>query len=203
MKKITDIKEQAKNKKRVSVYLDGEFYCGLDLVTAIKNRLKVGEFIEEETLVQIQYDSEMQACFDKALTFISSAVRTEKQIKDKLSKYGYLDEIIAKAIEKLKSYGYVNDEDYAKRFASTYKGVKGKRLIKLELKQKGVSEKDAETALEDIESQQEACDRLAEKYLKNKEKDQKNILKCYKYLLSKGFDYDEAKQAVDKFNSDN
>ena len=145
----------------------------------------------------------MQACFDKALTFISSAVRTEKQIKDKLSKYGYLDEIIAKAIEKLKSYGYVNDEDYAKRFATTYKGVKGKRLIKLELKQKGVSEKDAETALEDIESQQEACDRLAEKYLKNKEKDQKNILKCYKYLLSKGFDYDEAKQAVDKFNSDN
>ena len=200
MKKITDIKEQAKNKKRVSIYLDGEFYCGLDLVTAVKNRLKVGEFIQEETLVQIQCDSEMQACFDKALTFISSAVRTEKQIKDRLIKYGYLEEIVVKAIEKLKSYGYVDDEDYAKRYASTYKGVKGKRLIKLELKQKGVSEKDAETALSDIERQQEACDRLAEKYLKNKEKDQKNILKCYKYLLSKGFDYDEAKQAVDKFN---
>ena len=41
MKKITDIKEQAKNKKRVSIYLDGEFYCGLDLVTAVKNRLKI------------------------------------------------------------------------------------------------------------------------------------------------------------------
>ena len=84
MKKITDIKEQLKNKKRVSVYLDGEYYCGLDLVTALKYRLKVGEFIEEERLVEIQYTSEMQACFDKALTFISSSVKPEKQIKDKL-----------------------------------------------------------------------------------------------------------------------
>ena len=73
MRKITDIKEQVKNKKRVSVYLDGEYYCGLDLVTAVKNRLKVGQLIEEATLVQIQYDSEMQACFDRALTFISDS----------------------------------------------------------------------------------------------------------------------------------
>ena len=81
MKKITEIKEQAKNKKRVSVYLDGEFYCGLDLVTALKYRLKVGEFIDESRLIEIQYNSEMQTCFDKALNFISATVKTEKQIK--------------------------------------------------------------------------------------------------------------------------
>ena len=202
MKKITDIKEQVKNKKRVSIYLDGEYYCGLDLVTAVKNRLKVGQFIEEATLVQIQYDSEMQACFDRALTFISSSVKTEKQIKDKLKKLGYLEEIVDSAVEKLKGYGYVDDGDYAKRFASTYKGVKGKKLIKLELMKKGVSDVDAENAVSEIESQQETVDYLAEKYLKNKEKDKKNILKCYKYLLSKGFDYDEAKRAVEKYEID-
>lgn len=202
MKKITDIKEQLKNKKRVSVYLDGEYYCGLDLVTALKYRLKVGEFIEEERLVEIQYTSEMQACFDKALTFISSSVKTEKQIKDKLKKLGYLDEIIDSTLEKLKGYGYVDDGDFARRFTTTYKGVKGKKLIKLELKKKGVSDVDAENAVSEIQSQQETVDKLAEKYLKNKEKDKNNILKCYKYLLSKGFDYDEAKQAVEKYQID-
>lgn len=202
MKKITDIKEQLKNKKRVSVYLDGEYYCGLDLVTALKYRLKVGEFIEEERLVEIQYTSEMQACFDKALTFISSSVKTEKQIKDKLKKLGYLDEIIDSTLEKLKGYGYVDDGDFARRFTTTYKGVKGKKLIKLELKKKGVSDTDAENAVSEIQSQQETVDKLAEKYLKNKEKDKNNILKCYKYLLSKGFDYDEAKQAVEKYQID-
>ncbi len=202
MKKITDIKEQLKNKKRVSVYLDGEYYCGLDLVTALKYRLKVGEFIEEERLVEIQYTSEMQACFDKALTFIASSVKTEKQIKDKLKKLGYLDEIIDSTLEKLKGYGYVDDGDFARRFTTTYKGVKGKKLIKLELKKKGVSDVDAENAVSEIQSQQETVDKLAEKYLKNKEKDKKSILKCYKYLLSKGFDYDEAKQAVEKYEID-
>ena len=202
MKQITALKEQLKNKKRVSVYLDGEFYCGLDLITVMKYRLKVGEYIEENRLVEIQYEAELQACFDRALSFISSSIKTQKQIKDKLLSLGYLDEIVEKSIEKLKNYGYVDDGDYAKRFASTYKGVKGKKLIKLELRRKGVSEKDAENAVDDIESQQQACDNLAEKYLKNKEKDQKNLLKCYKYLLSKGFDYDEAKQAVEKYNED-
>ena len=199
MKKITDIKEQLKNKKRVSVYLDGEFYCGLDLITALKYRLKVGEFIDENRLIEIQYEAELQACFDRALNFISSSIKTQKQIQDKLKKLGYLDEIIEKVIDKLKSYGYVCDSDYAKRFASTYKSVKGKRLIKLELMKKGVKDIDAQTALNEIESQQDACNAIADKYLKNKEKDKKNILKCYKYLLSKGFDYDEAKQAVDRY----
>ena len=202
MKQITALKEQLKNKKRVSVYLDGEFYCGLDLITVMKYRLKVGEYIEENRLVEIQYEAELQACFDRALSFISSSIKTQKQIKDKLLSLGYLDEIVEKSIEKLKNYGYVDDGDYAKRFASTYKGVKGKKLIKLELRRKGVSENDAENAVDDIESQQQACDNLAEKYLKIKEKDQKNLLKCYKYLLSKGFDYDEAKQAVEKYNED-
>ena len=199
MKKITDIKEQLKNKKRVSVYLDGEFYCGLDLITALKYRLKVGEFIDENRLVKIQYEAELQACFDRALNFISSSVKTQKQIQDKLKKLGYLDEIIENVIEKLKSYGYIDDSDYAKRFTNTYKSTKGKRLIKLELMKKGVKDIDAQTALNEIESQQDACDTLADKYLKNKEKDKKNILKCYKYLLSKGFDYDDAKQAVDRY----
>jgi hypothetical protein len=30
------------------------------------------------------------------------------------------------------------------------------------------------------------------------EKSKENLLKCYKYLLSKGFDYDVAKSAVEK-----
>lgn len=202
MKQITAIKEQSKNKKRVSVYLDGEFYCGLDLVTALKYRLKVGEFIDENRLVEIQYNAEMQACFDKALTYISSSVKTEKQIKDKLLRLGYLDEIIEKTLEKLKDYGYVDDGDYARRYTATYKGVKGKKLIKLELRKKGVLEKDVDSALNQIESQQDACNRLADKYLKNKENDQKNLLKCYKYLLSKGFDYDEAKSSIDRYKKD-
>ena len=45
MGKITDIKPQARNKSRVSVYIDGRFCCGLEKITAALHRLKIGDEI--------------------------------------------------------------------------------------------------------------------------------------------------------------
>ena len=106
MKTITDLKPQLKNGKRVSVYLNGSYYCGLDLLTIMKYRLKVGSEIEESELIEIQKNSEAQACFDSALNIISKSVKTEKEIVDKLTKKGYLKEIIDEVLVKLRSYGF-------------------------------------------------------------------------------------------------
>ncbi len=202
MKTITELKTQAKNKNRVSVYLDGAYYCGLDVATVLKNRLKVGMEIEEQTLIEIQKESELQACFDSALTFISGAIKTEREVYQKLVKKGYLPEICSLAVEKVKSYGYLDDADYAKRYVSTYAKTKGKRLIGLQLKQKGVSDEQVEKAVLEIENQGETAKIIAEKYLKNKQVDKKILQKCYKYLLSKGFDYDDAKYAISCYNDE-
>lgn len=199
MKTITDLKPQVKNKGRISVYLNGSYYCGLDLATAVKYRLKKGQEIEENTLVEIQRNSELQACFDSALNLITKAIKTEKEIIDRLVKKGYLLEIAKETVVKLKSYGYIDDFNYADRYVETYKNVQGKRLIALKLKQKGISQEDAEKAISSVENQYEQAYILGQKYLKNKVIDKKNLQKCYKYLLSKGFDYDECKFAVQKF----
>ena len=105
MKTITDIKPQVKNAKRVSIYLDGVYYCGLDLLTTVKYRLKVGMQITEQELIDIQYEAEYRAALDSALSLVSKAYKTEKQVKDKLLTKGYLEEIVIKVIEKLKEYG--------------------------------------------------------------------------------------------------
>ena len=36
MPEITDITPQVKDKERCNIYVDGRFYCGLKLETAIK-----------------------------------------------------------------------------------------------------------------------------------------------------------------------
>ena len=198
MKTITELKPQAKNNKRVSVYLNGAYYCGLDLLTVMQARLKVGQEIDENTLVEIQRSSEAQACFDSALNFISKSVKTEKEIKDKLIKKGYLEEIVLETLEKLKSYNFVNDKDYINRYVSTYKNNKSKKLIKFELQKKGVNKLDVDECLDEIESEFETALKIAEKYVRNKEKDEKTFQKCYKYLLSKGFSYDDSLNATKK-----
>lgn len=202
MKTITDIKEQAKNKKRVNVYLDGVYYCGLDLVTAVKYRLKKGMQIKESDIVEMQRTSEMQACFDSALNYLSLSIKTTKQVRDNLLKKGYLSEVVDETVLKLNEYGYLNDLEYAKRYVESYKNSKGKRLIELELIKKGVKKECVYDALNLIEEQTESIEKLAEKYLKNKNKDLKTLQKLFKYLISKGFGYDEVQLAISSIKTD-
>lgn len=198
MNKITDIKPQVKNPTRCNVYLDNAFYCGLELETVMRYRLKAGDDIEKERLDEIQSDSETARAFDKALSFISLSKKTKKQVRDYLTKKGYTDKTIDSALEKMQSYAFVDDEDYARDYARSVSANKGKRLIALELKRKGVSDADASAALDELGDELPSATAVAEKYAKNKEKTRENLLKCYKYLLSKGFSYDTAKQAADE-----
>ena len=124
MKVITHLKVQVKNKKRVSVYLDGSYFCGLDLTTVMLNRLKVGMAIEESELVKLQLESEQSTAFDKALKYIERSVKTERAVREKLRSYGYVDEVISTVIEKLKGYNFVDDKNYAERYVNTYSKYK-------------------------------------------------------------------------------
>ncbi len=204
MKTITDIKPQVKNPTRCNIYLDNSFYCGLELETVMRHRLKIGASVSPEDLDEIQAESETMRALDKALNFISRSQKTKKQVEDYLESKGYLKKTIEAVLDKMSAYKFVNDQNYAKDYVKSASKNKGKRLISLELKRKGVSIDDMSEALNDIdgETETEAATKIAEKYLKNKEKTRENAVKCYKYLLSKGFDYETAKEAADKIIKD-
>ena len=198
MKVITDIKPQVKTPTRCSIYLDNVFYCGLELETVMRHRLKIGDQIEPERLDEIQFDSERVRALDKALSFVTKSKKTQKQVKEHLYSKGYTEQTVESVIEKMKDYRFLDDGDYAETYARSYSKTKGKKLIEIELKKKGVSEEDMSEAIENIGDQTESAVSIAEKYLKNKIKDKQNMLKCYKYLLSKGFEYDVAKSAIER-----
>ena len=202
MKVITDIKPQQKTPTRCNIYLNNNFYCGLELETVMKFRLKVGQEIEADKLDEIQCDSERLKATEKALNFLSNRAKTKKQVKEYLQKKGYTEKTVSAVMEKLIEYKYVSDENYAEDYVRVYSSKKGKRLIAMELKQRGVLEDDMRLALDSIENEEESALKIAEKYIKNKEKSKENLLKGYKYLISKGFDYDLAKQTVERIKTD-
>lgn len=198
MNKITDIKPQVKNPTRCNIYLDNVFYCGLELETVMRHRLKIGTEIEKERLDEIQCDSERTRALDKALSFISKSKKTEKQVRDYLTGKGYTEKTIDETIAKMSSYSFINDADFSADYARSYSKNKGKRLIALELKRKGVSDESMAEALDSLGDEMPSACAVGEKYSRNKEKTRENMLKCYKYLLSKGFSYDTAKEAAEK-----
>jgi regulatory protein len=199
---ITDIKPQIKDKKRCSVFIDGKFFCGLLSETAIIHKLKVGQFIETELLEKIQFDNEKNQALDKSLNFLSRSMKTKKQVEDYLKKKGYTQPVCDYVLEKLKDYKFVDDFEYSKSYINYKSKYKGKKLLELELKQKGADKEDIEKALNDMGDETESAKNVLNKYIKNKEFNKENLYKAFKYLLSKGFEYETAKTAISSLNGE-
>lgn len=203
MSKITAITAQEKRKDRCNLFVDGEFFAGVSLETVMKFRLKVGTETDEKYLKETLLESEKAEAVEKAAAYISSAYKTKRQVKDYLIKKGFGEDVAWYAVDKLKEYGYINDEAYARRFIESTGKTQGKRLMAYKLMAKGVKKDDVETAYEAVGgAAKENAAALAEKRLKNKEKTKENILKTYRYLISRGFSYEEASSAIEPFKED-
>ncbi len=204
MNEITEITPQIKDKTRCNVYVDGRFCCGLTLEAVMKNRLKVGQIVSEERLTEIQLESEKNTAFDKALTHLSATRKTEKQIREYLTKKGYLPAVIDYVTKKLRSYNFLNDSEYAEAYVESVAKRKGGRLIRMELRGKGVSDSEIDAALEErlgSDREEEAVKEILQKYMRGKDADKTTMQKAYRYLMGKGFDYDVAKAALSSYGS--
>ncbi len=202
MFEITSITPQQKDKTRCNIEIDGKFYCGMKLDTALANGLRAGMSVDTDFLSHLQLESEKMTALDKALRHISVSMKTEKEIRTFLKKKGYLEEVENYVIDKMKDYGYVDDETYAASYAAGASKRKGSRLIQLELKQKGVDGQIIESVLSSLTDETESAKKCLEKYMRGKPFDQATLRKAYRNLISKGFDYDTCKQAIESLKDE-
>lgn len=193
MGKITDISSQ-KNNKRVNIFIDGSFACGLEKITLLNERLKIGDEIQIEELSAIQLKSESATAFDKAVKYLSIRRRTQTEIFRYLKGKGYLDEVINSVTDKLIEYRYVDDEDFTRAYISTYKNKSGKIKLRYDLRRLGVAEEIISDALTERGDESAEAVALAEKYYRTHDKADRN--KLYTYLSGKGFTYDAIKEAT-------
>lgn len=203
MAEITSITPQKKDKTRCNIEVDGRFYCGMKLETVMANRLKVGAAVTPESLAAIQLESEKQTALDKALTHITASMKTERDIRDFLKRKGYLQDVSDYVVEKMNGYGFLDDALYARQYAESASKTKGARLIEAELRRKGISEEIASEAVGALQNGGESAKRVLVKYLRGKETGRDVLRKAFSYLISKGFDYDTAREALGSLREEN
>ena len=203
MRKITAITAQERKKNRVNLFVEGEFFAGVSLETALKLRLKAGDSVDTDKLNEILTESERAEAVQKAADYALKTLKTKRQVKDYLTRKGYSEETVWYAVDKLKEYGYIDDTEYSRRFIESTAKRQGRRLTEYKLMAKGVKKDDIALAYESAETNDfENARVLCEKYLKNKEKTKENVLKAYKYLIGRGFSYEQADYAVAAFKED-
>ena len=194
---ITKIKRIA-NTNRFHVYVDDKWNgIFLDEILAVYG-LKTGQELDDEGFAKIKNENDRKVAFDMATSYIEKYVVSEKGIKDYLKKKGFDFKVINSTVDKLKDYGLVNDESFAKNYFETLSATKGKRAIANKLKQKGVSAEIVENLLENVneDDEIEKATALAEKFVKNRQIDAKIKQKCLAHLIYKGYDYDVAQKAT-------
>jgi regulatory protein len=202
MSVITKISAQNKNKNRVNLYLDGEFFCGLDMLTVLKRRLKEGGEISADGLNEVCRESEGAGLFEKCVSYVCIRPRAEREVRAYLKEKGAPQATADEIVEKLRGYNYVDDAAFARFFTECHKKNWGMRRIEFELKMRGVSEEIIAEVSEESGSQDTEAAALAEKYVRQHggEFDRR---KLFNYLFSKGFDSDTIKAAIEGIGEDN
>lgn len=194
---ITKIKRIG-STNRFHIYID-EQWAGifLDEILAMYH-FKTGMEIDEEQFKVIKEENDEKVAFDMAVGYLEKYVVSEKGVSDYLKKKGFNGKVIKQTVEKLQEYGFADDEKFAKNYFESLSASKGKRAIASKLQQKGISKEIVERLLENVDDEQEVekATILAEKFVKNRQKDTKCKQKCLAHLIYKGYDYSVAQQAT-------
>ncbi len=202
MAKITTLKIQSRDKTRCNVYLDGEFAFGVSVENVYKFGLKVGKELSKDEIEELGREDQTGLALSKAISYATKALKTRFQVKTNLEKKGYDAKTVNFVLDKLTSNGLIDDVEYAKRYIETTSSTQGKKLIEYKLRSKGVKKPDIDYAfsLVSINSKENAYSVL-EKKLKNKSVTKEDLNKAYRYLVGRGFSYDEVSSAISEYKT--
>lgn len=193
---ITNLKQGVKNPNRVNVFVDGKYAFSLDVAQVVDFKLKVDLEISEEDLAELKKASEFGKLYQRALEWVLTRPRSEKETRDYLIKKIYEKKLdknyIDLIIERLKTKKYLDDEKFAEWYVENRfvkKGISRKRL-KTELIKKGIKKEIVEQVV-NFRNDEEEIQKIIER--KRKKYDDEKLIN---YLFRQGFDYQLVRSLV-------
>ncbi len=197
--KITAITQQVHHPDRYSIFIDDNFAFGLIMQDILYFKLKEGEEISQEKFDFIQNELIYVQAQDIALHYIGYKMRTEAEVRKKLLEKEFTEEIIARVIDFLIAYHYVDDIQYCKSYVKQRLNCnpRGSYLLKMELKQKGIKESIICKTLEqaNINEMDDAIRLLEKKCARLDTIDEKEKKRLFGFLQRRGYSYDIIKEA--------
>ena len=139
---------------------------------------------------------------EKIKNYCAYQERCVQDVRLKLREWGIDREKTEQIINELISEEYINEERFAKAFVRGKFNIKswGNQKIIAELKRRNISGSCIQQAMNEIDSElyQEKLNKLASKWLNEHKHETNNDKKqkLFRFLLSKGYEYDDVKKSV-------
>ena len=149
-------------------------------------RYKISEnaTIDEKSYNEI-WDILYKRARERALYILDDGYKTKKQIYDKLKSGNYPEDIIQSVISYLLEYNLIDDLRYAGLYIEYKSESKSKRQI-----------------VQDY-TDEHSLNKILEKRIKRYNLEEpKELQKLYRYLVGKGYNYNDVKSAVRQYSHD-
>jgi len=199
--RITALEQLKRNKRRVSVFLDGNFLFGLSSETVGALGLHVGREVDRADLDRIALEEQKYEALQYAFLLLSYKARTVSESKQRLTRKGFSPDIISHALQRLAELKMIDDAGFARRFAEDRItiGHKGKWRVRGELLKRGVAREHIEDALATAPDETAAAREVAQKYLSRNRRLEPDVLKrrLYAFLARRGFSPDTIRHVID------
>jgi regulatory protein len=188
---ISDIKLQKRSGNRVNVFLDGEYVFSLGLVAAAS--LSPGDTLSDEEIERLQLFDAVETQYDRTLKFLAYRPRSSAEVTRYLRRKGVSNQVSELVLDRLAAAELVDDLAFAQYWVENRETFKprGRRLLRQELRQKGIDEGLTDEVLADLDeegSAHAAALQRASRYAHLE--DEAFREKMYGFLRRRGFDYE-------------
>ena len=174
--------------KQVRLFFDEEKYCLL-----YYNEVRRLGFHEKDEVGQQEFEVLNKLLLHraklKAMSLLKYQDRTRKELKDRLMRAEFPEFITEGAIAYVESFGYINDEEYVRRYMEYKAGTKSRIQIKMDLRKKGIGTEILERIFDEYEYEEDdVLEEQVQKRIRQKGSVTKeNFQKYYGYFARKGF----------------
>jgi len=186
MPEITGVRER---RGRARVFVDGEFWTEIDADVAAERGLREGVTLSLEELSEARLAGERALAMSRALHFLGYRARSEKELRDRLRRYGYGEETVGSVVGRLKELGYLDDEEFARLAVREKARRYGPRRVLGELRKSGVEAELAQGVVDEEfagrSELQEASSAAARRY--NRGGSNAEARRVYGFLMRRGY----------------
>ena len=189
--RITDIKVQKRNRKRVSIYLDGEYGFSLGVLEAAP--LGRGDILSDEEIEELVLRDSIQSAYDRTLKYLAYRPRSSAEVSRYLRGKGVDEGVSEQVLLRLRASELVDDTAFARYWVEDRERFRprGRRLLRQELRRKGISNHLIDEVLSDVEEGRSAYEAALQRVSRWASLDDETFgEKMYSFLRRRGFEYD-------------
>lgn len=204
---MTTVTRLDADEDRVLVHLDDGDVLRVDPDAVEALELSAGDELTGSEVERLREASARREALDRALGYLSHRSRSRFEVERHLRSKGFEAPAVEHALARCDRLGYLDDREFAAGWVRDRIRLKprGRFRLKMELKEKGVSEADAEAGIdrafrEEEVTERELLERAARKRWDARRSDdpEKVRRRLYGYLRRRGFRGREIREVVDR-----